>query len=547
MFKVSAEPTAPQGFKSIDWSDSSKAAADITANFAAVEGHFKSLAGEVTEGKRCSAEVREMATKAAADLTAIDRGVAELRARANIGSVDAQTGPDSMLRSFVLADSAGERLNLFTREVNYRGVQVKVPGLLDSPENYGELHTEVKRLLLGAYVHAAANAQRHENPRNLETMRRLSPKQIGRLCYLLEHQIPGAIRSAAKATVDRIFTSSSGAGGEFVPDEILMPGFDLDAKYDPRLRLAIDSIPQQAMTGAREDHVFMTGNTRPYLFGASTNDDPSKFTASSATFANRATVPQGFAIRYVADQAVVEDSTLPSIDALRPILMRDLLLALEDVVVNGDTASTHQDTALAGWNPNSLWGTTSGAGGTGDHRRGMLGLRARGFDVSNTTSFAGATTTALLFALAGTLSPPHNVADGNRLIVDYTSYLADIQTLAEILTVDKIGAGNAAILGVKVAKIGPWSIDLTPALAKTFPATGLYTAAGSTATYVGYNAARFALKLRRAIQIEVVRDPERGTIALVGTVRANIRDIDNGNTSLSSSSVKNVAIAINAA
>ena len=100
---------------------------------------------------------------------------------------------------------------------------------------------------------------------------------------------------------------------------------------------------------------------------------------------------------------------------------------------------------------------------------------------------------------------------------------------------------------MKVAKIGPWSIDLTPALAKTFPATGLYTAAGSTATYVGYNAARFALKLRRAIQIEVVRDPERGTIALVGTVRANIRDIDNGNTSLSSSSVKNVAIAINAA
>ena len=181
MFKVSAEPTAPQGFKSIDWSDSSKAAADITANFAAVEGHFKSLAGEVTEGKRCSAEVREMATKAAADLTAIDRGVAELRARANIGSVDAQTGPDSMLRSFVLADSAGERLNLFTREVNYRGVQIKVPGLLDSPENYGELHTEVKRLLLGAYVHAAANAQRHENPRNLETMRRLIQQRRGRV------------------------------------------------------------------------------------------------------------------------------------------------------------------------------------------------------------------------------------------------------------------------------------------------------------------------------------------------------------------------------
>lgn len=538
----------PQGLREIPWDDRDGAQKAIGDNFKATETHFKALGEQVKAGERTVGEVKEVARKAAADLAAIDGKLAELKARTRVEGNDRRDdGPEAMLRSFVADEGHGEHLSLTKRTVRHRGFEFEAPGLLDAPETYGDWHHNVKRLARGAKLISVMKAGKQPGQITLEDVKRHAPKTLGRLAYALECQAPASVRGPARATIERIFTNSSGTGAEFIPDEILVSEVVVDAKYDPSLQLVVDRIPQIPMDGNTLDHAFISGNSRPYLYGSASVDDPAKFTASSRTSAQRSVDPIGFAIRTVADRDASEDSILQDFDRTRPLLARDLILGLEDMVLHGDTAGTHQDTALATFNPNAMWGTTSGAGGSGDHRRGMLGLRARAYDIGATAKldFSATMSFANLMALAAKMSPPHGVAGQNILAVGYDTYLTDLVTLTELKTIDLVGVQNATVLGMRVAKVGTWNVELTPFLASEYPNTGLYTTAGNLAVAVGFNSARYRMYVRRAVTIESVVDIERGTVALVGRWRGLLHDIDNGNSGLSSASVRNVVCGYN--
>lgn len=517
---------------------------------------IKSIAALAIEAKEradkgglSKAEYDQKIDRMAEDVRAMQLGLSDVQSRAATSLNDADPGP---LANFVSRDG---RIRLNSQSEMVLGAQVKRHGLLDSPTVHGQWHANFKSGLVGLNMAARMAMVRggmgdDKMPMTVERAIRLAPSAGAEFLGLLQ-SAPAelkALRAAANKAntpedVQKIFTSTSDSvGGYLIPDEILSPTIEMDAKYSPGMRLSSDIIGTETLSVARFDQVFMTGNTRPYIYGPASNDDPAKFTASTATFGKNSTTPVSVAIRYVADINAAADSILPSVAALQPIMARDLMLAREDMFHNGDTAATHQDT-IASWNPNSMWGTTAGAGGSGDHRRAIRGLRARAIDSGAIVDMAGAVSRNYLTGnLPAAMGVGHADASRRGLFTSTPLWLKSITKLDQVSTVDKFGQ-QATILGVRLGAIDGIVLETSPFISDTMNASGVYDATTTTKGVVTIaNLDRFRWLIRQGIDIRVVYDLERGTVALVATMRLNLRDVDNGE---SGTSVKNCALLYN--
>lgn len=542
-----AGDSAPQ-FKGIDWTKPQSAVESQ------IDDTLRKIEVKAIEARTLAAgEFNEKMGKMGEDLSRIQSDIAAYSARADVerGTARAMAGDSGQLKQFAVDYSPnGSKplpVALFRSTVpGPLGRPVDVAGLLDSDETHGEWHHELKNAVIAGKIAASIKGGRGVNPTriNFGDINRHAPKSADKIALLMA-RAPSEVRAlAAHDVIQRVFSATSdAAGGYAIPDEMLSPVIAMDAKYDPSMPLSMDSIGTEVMTGARFDQVFMTGNTRPYIYGTAGSDAPSRFTASSATWAKNSTQPVNLAIRYVADINAVEDSILPSFQALQSVIARDLALAREDAFHNSDTASTHQDTGLATFNPNSMWGTTSGAGSSLDHRRSIRGLRSRALDASATSDAAGVITRAMLTGtLPSVLDAAHQTSPDLCLYMANQTYLKQISKLSEVSTVEKFG-NMATIKGFRLAAIDGIMVETSPFIDEQFNASGIFDDTTKTKTVIEIaNRGRFRWALRRGVSISMVVDQETGTISLVATVRFNLRDVDNGETG---TGIKNTALLYN--
>ena len=192
--------------------------------------------------------------------------------------------------------------------------------------------------------------------------------------------------SFMKNAVNKIFADSAGVGGEWIPDEFrteLYQTFQV-----PRgLRALLPSVQMERETLLIPK---LSRGGRPYIKGVAT-DDLAKYQASTIETAQKTVRAKGLATLMNIDDAAGEDSAFAIIPALSRQIAQDLEDAFEDCMINGDTAASHQDD-IANWNIRERWGA-SGLGGSSDHRRLFLGMRAaakdKGSDVdAGTFNFA---------------------------------------------------------------------------------------------------------------------------------------------------------------
>lgn len=542
-----AGDAAPQ-FKGIAWDKPQK---EVESQ---IDDTIRRLEVKAIEARTLAAgEFNERMGKMGEDLSRIQSDIAAYSARADVerGTARAMAGDSAQLKQFAVDYSPNGAkplpIALFRSTVaGPLGRPVEVAGLLDSDETHGEWHHELKNAVIAGKIAASIKGGRSVNPTriNFGDINRHAPKSADKIALLMA-RAPSEVRAlASHDVIQRVFSATSdAAGGYAIPDEMLSPVIAMDAKYDPSMPLSMDSIGTEVMTGARFDQAFMTGNTRPYIYGTAGSDAPSKFTASSATWAKNSTAPVNLAIRYVADINAVEDSILPSFQALQSVIARDLALAREDAFHNSDTASTHQDTGLATFNPNSMWGTTSGAGSSLDHRRSIRGLRSRALDASATSDAAGPITRAMLTGtLPSVLDAAHQTSPDLCLYMANQTYLKQISKLSEVSTVEKFG-NMATIKGFRLAAIDGIMVETSPFIDEQFNASGIFDDSTKTKTVIEIaNRGRFRWALRRGVSISMVVDQETGTIALVATVRFNLRDVDNGETG---TGIKNTALLYN--
>jgi hypothetical protein len=342
----------------------------------------------------------------------------------------------------------------------------------------------------------------------------------------------GLLPEAIRAPIQKTFTDASTYGAEWIPD--VVPGYLEMGLRDARV--LANEFTRVQMPAKEWRPPFLTTGLTPYLKGsAGSSDDPAKYRASSLATTNLTVTATGFAVRALIDEDAAEDSVIPAMPLLEQEEMAALIDGEEDALCNADTAATHQDSIATPWNPRSRW--AGSMGGSDDHRRAWIGLRARAFDVSNTTDQGSAQTYAGLLALRSTLAAPHGRSGRLILLTSIEVYCQKLLGLAEVITVDKYGP-NATVLSGEVASIGGMKIIVSDFMTSDLAATGLYTGSGAKSSWVIANLDRFWIGERRGIRVESQKDVNSGVTAIVTTRREAFATRD-------SASHKNVALGYN--
>ena len=227
----------------------------------------------------------------------------------------------------------------------------------------------------------------------------------------------------------------------------------------------------------------------------------------------------GLASRYVIDDQAAEDSAVLAIPTLQRQIVMDLNDAMEDAIINGDSTATHQDD-IANWNIRGRWGTSPALGGSSDHRRGFVGLRAAAFDRSCTHD-AGAPT----YAFSDFLTAQSKLGEIGLMdlmaIVSPEMMVANLLSMSEVKTVDVFGP-RATILSGQLASIAGVPIIMSRFMSADLNGNGLYDKTGMLLVH----RQSWRIFERRGILVESQRKIDVGATEIVATRRAKLDTLD---------------------
>ena len=351
-------------------------------------------------------------------------------------------------------------------------------------------------------------------------------KAQARLVHMISH---------APEAIQRAFDSQAGSGAEFIPAPVL-PMLEREVI----VRADVMGLFQEiAVSSNSQTLPIISAGLRPYLKGTVTSDNPAQFEPSSLTTADRTIAPKGLAVRVVVDDDASEDAIFDMLPLLRDEAVRALSYGIDDAIINGDTAASPAD-SYASWDTRGLWGSSSG--GSIDHRKAWIGLRARANDVSNTTDRSTFSYSTFLTDI-GKLAAPRGLGgtEGELIaLMSPESYFANVAGLSQVATLETYGPAASVMQG-EIGRLGGARIVLTDFVTADLNTAGNYDATTETKTgMILLNASRHKMYVRRGRRVELQRDATRGITHVVCTWRGLFKP-------LGSSTTKDVHWAYNVA
>lgn len=415
---------------------------------------------------------------------------------------------ESELRSFVREDGSVQWKTEVKHYTNARGhrVSVEESGLLDSEFACSDWHSELKTIASDRHLCRLLMTDPY------------TPKLDARLYRHLK-LAPRALQPA----ITKAFNDQANTGAEFIPDEFIADLYQ-EFQLPKRLRGLLTRVQadRNTLLIPRLDR-----GGRPYIKGEITVDSPlAQYKTSTPATGQKTVNIKGLATSYVLDDAAVEDSALAILPIFSQQISQDIEDAFEDCMINGDTSATHQDD-IANWNIRERWGSTA-LGGSSDHRRTFLGMRAKAFDQSNTQAKTGSALDASQ-VLAGMSSLGELGASNLVMVVSPEFMINSLMSLPEVQTIDKFGP-QASILSGQIGSIFNVPIVMSRFLSNDLASTGLFTGSGATTGFILFNASSYYLYERRGIVVEQDKDISAGAIRLVATYRAVMDSPDQNST-----------------
>lgn len=417
-------------------------------------------------------------------------------------------GPESELRQFVAKKGDKEVIRWVGGE-DAEGIYRS--GLLDDDiGTFGDWHQRAKDLFQQrSLVRVCLKSGDPNNQAGLGQ----SPKTD----RLIEEHL-----KLAPPALQRIFSGASGAGSEWQQVTVL-PMIAQELRHPLQVEALFDVVDMPTKTVQMP---FDAGVARPYRKGTPTTNAPANLAASDNSTTSRTLTSDSLAVMILIFDDADEDAVIATRAFLSRKVVDGLRYGFEDCLINGDTG-THQDT-LTGWNPRSIYNTGESAfGGTDDHRRSFIGLRALAFDASSSrdasadTSFS---TQTLKNARLG-LSAPHGVDGDLVYLASIEHYLNSILVDTNTLTLEKMG-DKAAILTGQVASVLGARIVVSEFLTADLAASGLYTGTGSKTGGVLFNRKRYVVGNRRGVMLETAKDIRNGVFYMVATRRGTFKAVD---------------------
>lgn len=407
---------------------------------------------------------------------------------------------ESELRNFVKEDGSVQWTTEVKHYTNARGhrVSVEESGLLDSEYACSDWHSELKSIAQDRHLARLLMSDPY------------TPKLDARLYRHLK-----AAPRALQPSINKAFNDQTGTGAEFIPDQFIS---DLYREFQlpKRLRGLLTRVQADRNTLLLPR---LNRGGRPYIKGEITVDNPlAQYTTSTPSTGQKTINIKGLASSYILDDAAVEDAALAILPIFSQQIAQDLEDAFEDCMINGDTAATHQDD-IANWNIRSRWGA-SGLGGSSDHRRSFLGMRAAAFDQANDSAPASGTTLTAADVLAGMSSLGELGASNLVLVCSPEFMIKQLMNLDEVQTIDKFGPA-ASILSGQIGSIFNVPIVLSRFLSADLETDGLFLNSGSKnkTGFLLFNASSYYLYERRGVVVEQDKDISAGAIRLVATYR----------------------------
>jgi len=423
------------------------------------------------------------------------------------------TGTDSELKKFVGEDGSIRWTAGKTKVKTAQGTQIVTEaGLLDTDENLSNWHVEMKRLA---------------NDRMMVKNMLVGDKSTPKMDLAIARHLAVAPRAIA-AQVSKANFDGAGVGAELIEDQFLA---QLHMEYQvPTVVRSLFSEVQMTSNTMLAPRINRGG--RPYIKGTVTSDNPALYPVSTVSMGQAQITAKGLSTRYILDEELIEDSAVLLLPAMQRMIAKDMRDAVEDALINGDSAATHQD-AIASWNIRERWGA-SGLGGSNDHRRLWTGLRAAAYDKSTTldiNSFDAAKMLELISKLG------EYAASDKVLIVSPEALYENLLGLEQVITLDKFGP-QASILTGQIGSIFGMPIVVSRFMSDDLATTGLYTGTGATTGMLCVSRDSWNIFARRGIQIQQEQDIKSGAFNMVATERLTFDSLD-------ASDVKNVAFGFN--
>jgi hypothetical protein len=339
--------------------------------------------------------------------------------------------------------------------------------------------------------------------------------------------------AAGPAEIAKMFADNSGEGAELLPD-ITMPVLQREAEM-ARVLEANFNVRNVGPGGGHVSPFLDSDSGQMFMDGVpATNElNPGEKRKSALNFSERQYAIPTLTGVLLCDVNAEEDAIIEWLPIARLRMVETERDAVEDAIVNGDTAATHQDTALASWSAEGRWGIT---GAANDHRKAFRGLRACAIDASNTTDASSLQTVAGMMGHVSRLDVAQ--AFGSvAYLVNAKFHLAKLALDSNFLTVDKMGP-QATLLRGTIGAIGGRPVMNSQFMTGDLAASGLYTGSGATAGALTFNRDRFEIVQRRGLRIDVESQLRSGVRYLIVSTRKLFRSID-------ATATKNVHYAYN--
>ena len=470
-------------------------------NNAELIGQFRTIHKEIGDNKAAQ-------DRAAADFADKLRAIEERTALAGKSIATPVGGEAALVSRFMRADG-GVNLSRSVERIEFAGqmVDVQRDGLFtDAPAT--EWDRDLKAIGLAATLYRSVTGR---NPVSLK----------GRLlAHAAKAPTAGGFRTALEKTIAKSISDTPGSGAEWIPDTPISALYEeyftpngIAALFDVVNINGPIIVPKITDTG------------RPYLKGKVSTNDPDQYTASDFTSDSQTIEVAGFAARFLIDDSATEDA----IFALAPEIAKRAARAIgdgyEDCMMNGDTTATHQDT-IAAWNLRSRWGAT-GLGGSGDHRRGFLGLRALAVDRSLTVDLtASQTASGVMGSVVGAMG---ELAASDIALITYPEALyKKLMVDSNVLTVDKMG-NRATILTGQLASIGGHPLFSSRWMGADLNASGVFDNVTTTKSgLVAVSRSEWKHYASRSVMVEQDKDITRGAYNVVATQRKSLRTLSGG-------------------
>ena len=261
-------------------------------------------------------------------------------------------------------------------------------------------------------------------------------------------------------------TATATEGSEWVPTIL---STDLIEKY--RLEARVPGLFREFQM-PRNPWVFPTSldDMTFYLIPESKSDEPSKTPSTKLTTGDLTLTAVKLRARSIWSEELDEGSIIPILPAVKNNIAKSAALAVEDVIMNGDTTAPHQDSDVTD---------------TKDHRKAWKGLRKHALEQSYTadlSTFDKDTTLSLITKLKKYGITKSQLA----WIASVTSY-NEVLALAEMRTVDKYGP-KATILTGEAGKLYGVPFIISEKQREDLDATGVYSGVYTALHCVNRNA-----------------------------------------------------------